>query len=61
MVLLKTLLPIYPKNDKQNMVFLKISQNSQENAYAGVLFLNKFAGLQPALYLTKDSSTGAFL
>ena len=43
------------------MVFLKISQNSQENAYAGVFFLNKFAGLQPALYLTKDSSTGAFL
>ena len=49
MVLLKTLLTIYPKNDKQNIVikvcshctnqvFLKTSQNSQENTCAGVFF-----------------------
>ena len=72
MVLLKTLLTIYPKNDKQNIVikvcshctnqvFLKTSQNSQENTCAGVFFLNKFAGLQPALYLTRGSRTDAFL
>ena len=72
MVLFKTLLTIYPKNDKQNIVtkacshstnliFLKISQNSQENTCAGVFFLNKFAGLQHGLYLTRDSSTDAFL
>ena len=69
MVLLKT---IYPKNDKQNIVIkvcsrstnwviLKISQNSQENTCAGDFFLNKFACLQPALYLTRDPSTSAFL
>ena len=72
MVLLKTLLTIYPKNDKQNivikvcshstnLVFLNISQTSQENTCDGVFFLNKFASLQPTLYLTWDSSTGAFL
>ena len=28
-------------------------QNSQENTCAGVFYLNKFAGLQPAIYLTE--------
>ena len=71
MVLLKILSTIYQKNDKQNIVikvcdhstnqvFLKILKILQENTCAGVFFLNKFAGLQPALYL-RDSSTGAFL
>ena len=64
MVFLKTLLIIYPKNDKQSMVmkvcsrptkqiFLKISQNSQENTSAGVSSNKKFAGLQPATLLNK--------
>ena len=64
MVFLETLLIIYPKNDKQSMVtkvcsrstkqvFLKISQNSQENTSAGVSSNKKFAGLQPATLLNK--------
>ena len=42
------------------MVFLKISQNSQENTCAGVSFLIKLqkSGLQH--YLKRDSSTGEF-
>ena len=64
MVFLKTLLIIYPKNDKQSMVikvcsrptkqvFLKLSQNSQENTPAGVPSNKKFAGFQPATLLNK--------
>ena len=43
------------------MVFLKISQNSQENACVGVSFLIKLqaAGLQ--LYSSRDSKTGGLL
>ena len=33
------------------MVFLEISQNSQENTCAGVSFFNKVAGLSPAILL----------
>ena len=33
------------------MVFLEISQNSQENTSAGVSFFNKVAGLSPAILL----------
>ena len=42
-------------------LFLKISQNSQENASLGVSFSIKFLteGLQ--LYYKRDSGTGAFL
>ena len=36
-----------------NQVFLKISQNSQENTSAGVSFFNKFLGLQLATLLNK--------
>ena len=64
MVFLKILLIIYPKNDKQSMVikacsrltkqvFLKISQNAQENTSAGVSSNKKFADLQPATLSNK--------
>ena len=68
MVLLKTLLIICSKNDKKSMVikvtklvFLKISQNSQEDTSAGVCSNKKFAGLQPATLLNKRLQTGALL
>ena len=65
MVFLKTLLIIYPKNDKQSMVikacsrltkqvFLKISQNAQENTAAGVSSNKKFADLQVATLSNKS-------
>ena len=70
-VFLKTLFIIYPKNDKENMVikvcrrptkqvFLKLSQNSQENTSAGVPSNKKFAGLQPATLLNKRLQHGCF-
>ena len=34
-------------------VFIEISQNSQENTCARVVFLNKDAGLRPATLLKK--------
>ena len=41
-------------------VFLKISQNSQENTCARVSFYI-VAGLTPATLLKRDSGTGVFL
>ena len=72
MVFLKTLLIIYSKNDKKSMVikvcsrltkqvFLKISQNSQEDSSAGVSSNKKFAGLQPATLFNKRLQIGALL
>ena len=40
--------------------FLKIPQNSRENACVRV-FLNKIAGLKPVTLLKKDFDTGVFL
>ena len=42
-------------------LFLKISQNSQENTVCLSLFVNKVAGLRPATLLKKDSGTGDFV
>ena len=44
-------------------VFLKLSQNSQENTYAGVFFLIKFSGwrLKICNFIKTYSSTGVFL
>ena len=42
------------------LVFLNISQISQENTCAGVLF-NKVAVVRPATLLMKDSTTDVFL
>ena len=44
---IKMVLIIYPENDKKQ-VFLKISQNVQENTCAEVLVFNKFERLQTA-------------
>ena len=41
-------------------VFLKLSQNSQENTSAGVPSNKKFAGLQPATLLNKRLQHGCF-
>ena len=41
------------RNCSGKKVFLKISQNSQENTCARVFFFNKFAGLRPATLLKK--------
>ena len=71
MVFLKTLLIIYPKNDKQSMVikacsrltkqvFLKISQNAQENTSAGVSSNKKFADLQAATLSNKSLQRRCF-
>ena len=43
------------------MVFLKISQNSQENTYARVFFSMKLQVLGLKIYLKRDSSKGLFL
>ena len=42
-------------------LFVKVSQNSQENTCVRVSFFNKVAGWGLQLYLKKDSSTGVFL
>ena len=41
-------------------LFLKISQNSQQNACTKSYF-NKVAGIEPAVLLKRDSVTGVFL
>ena len=72
-MLLKTVLFIYPNNDKQNTVikvylhiskkwvFLEISQISQENTCTGVSFLINFQAFSLQLYLNRGSSIGVFL
>ena len=42
-------------------VFLKISQNLQENTFVGVSFLIKLHSSGLKLYLKRDSNTGVFL
>ena len=42
-------------------MFLKISQNSQENTCSRVSFFNKVAGLSLQLYEKRDSGTCVFL
>ena len=39
-------------------IYFKILQNSQENAYAGVSFLNKIADWRTSTLLSRNSSTG---
>ena len=39
-------------------IYFKISQNSQENAFAGVSFFNKFADWRSPNLLNRNSSTG---
>ena len=43
------------------MVFLKISQNLQENTFVGVFFLIKLQASGLKLYQKRDSNTGVFL
>ena len=41
-------------------VFLKISQNSEENTYVGVSFFNKLASLRPATLFKTETPTHVF-
>ena len=41
-------------------VFLKISQNLQENTCASVSFLNKVAGLRPMIFMKKEALAQVF-
>ena len=72
MMLLKVLLSIYLKNDKQKhtnkieQMFYKIRILKNTATYTRKhqrwsLLFNKFTGFQSATLFKKDSSTGAFL
>ena len=45
----------------KKLVFLRISQNSQENTCAEFSFLIRLQALRPATLLKRDSNTGVFL